>query len=195
MHLPPPETLPLPRLILRRPQLADAPALFACGSDPEVARYMDWTRVTTTEPGIERIRRSDECWAAGNYYWVITLPAENHAVIGAISCSIEDQAAEFGFFLHPHHWGHGYATEAAQAIVAWALSQASLSRVWATCDTENLASMRVLEKAGLSRERLLPRAIVRPNLSPEPRDAYLYARLRASWKLEQEETEEKGQME
>jgi ribosomal-protein-alanine N-acetyltransferase len=176
----PPETLPLPRLLLRRPQLADAPALFACGSDPEVARYMDWPRATTIEPSIERLRRSDERWAAGNYYWVITLPAEDHAVIGAISCSVEDHSAEFGFFLHPRHWGHGYATEAARAIVDSALAQPAIARVWATCDAENLASMRVLEKAGLSRERLLPRAIVRPNLSPEPRDAILYARVSAS---------------
>lgn len=176
----PPETIPLPRLLLRRPQLTDAPALFECGSNPEVARYMDWPRVTAIEPGIERLRRSDERWAAGNYYWVITLPAEDGTVIGAISCSVEDHdhTAEFGFFLHPRHWGRGYATEAAQAIVAWALSQPLIGRVWATCDAENHASVQVLEKLGLSRESLLPRAIVRPNLSAEPRDALLYSLMR-----------------
>ena len=170
--------LQLPRLLLRRPQLTDAPALFACGSHPEVARYADWPRATAIEPGIERIRRADERWAAGNYYWVITLPAENHATIGAISSSVEDHSAEFGFFIHPHHWRQGYATEASQAVVDWALSQPGIGRVWATCDVENLASVRVLEKAGLTREDTLRRAIVRPNLSTEPRDAFLYARVR-----------------
>jgi ribosomal-protein-alanine N-acetyltransferase len=174
----PPETIPLSRLLLRRPRLADAPALFECGSDPEVARYMDWPRATAIEPGIERLRGADERWAAGNYYWVITLPTEADAVIGAISCSVEDHAAEFGFFLHPRHWGRGYATEAAQAVVACAFSLPAIERVWATCDTENLSSVRVLEKAGLSLESILPRAIVRPNLSTEPRDAFLYSRLR-----------------
>lgn len=170
----------LPRLRLRRPLLEDAPALFECGSDPEVARYMDWPRSTEPGPGIERLRRSDERWAAGNYYWVITVPAGDRdaAVIGAISCSVEDHAAEFGFFLHPRHWGRGYASEAARAVVDWALSLPKIRRVWATCDAENLASVRVLEKAGLAREVILRRAIVRPNLSPEPRDAFLYARVR-----------------
>jgi RimJ/RimL family protein N-acetyltransferase len=173
-----PETMQLPRVFLRRPQLADAPALFECGSDPEVARYMDWPRATAIGPGIERLRGAEERWAAGSYYWVIALPAEDHAVIGAISCSVEDHAAEFGFFLHPRHWGRGYASEAARAVVEWALSLPAIRRVWATCDAENLASVRVLEKAGLTREGLLRRAIVRPNLSPEPRDAFLYARVR-----------------
>lgn len=172
------ETMPLPRLFLRRPQLADAPALFECGSDPGVARYMDWPRATAIEPGIERLRQAEERWAAGNFYWVITLPAEGHAVIGAISCSVEGHAAEFGFFLRPRHWGRGYASEAAGAVVEWALSLPAIRRVWATCDAENAASVRVLEKAGLAREGLLRRAIVRPNLSSEPRDAFLYARVR-----------------
>ena len=47
---------------------------------------------------------------------------------------------------------------------------------WATCDTENSASARVLEKLGFEREQILLKAIVRPQISPEPRDAYLYAR-------------------
>ncbi len=176
----PPELMQLARLRLRRPLLEDAPALFECGSDPEVARYMDWPRSTAIEPGIERLRRSDERWAAGNYYWVITLPAgsddDDAPVIGAISCSVEGDAAEFGFFLHPRHWGRGYASEAAQAVVERALSLSNIRRVWATCDAENQASVRVLEKLGLVREELLQRAIMRPNLSPEPRDAFVYVR-------------------
>jgi RimJ/RimL family protein N-acetyltransferase len=36
----------------------------------------------------------------------------------------------------------------------------------------------VLEKAGLTREAILRRAVVRPNLSPEPRDAFMYSKVR-----------------
>lgn len=47
-------------------------------------------------------------------------------------------------------------------------------RVWATCDTENLASVRVLEKTGLVLEGKLRRSMVRPNLSEKPRDTFVY---------------------
>jgi RimJ/RimL family protein N-acetyltransferase len=52
-------------------------------------------------------------------------------------------------------------------------------RVWATCDVDNPRSARVLEKAGLSREAVLRAWGVRPNVSPEPRDMFMYAKVRA----------------
>lgn len=58
------------------------------------------------------------------------------------------------------------------------LNQPSIRRVWATCDAENLASVRVLEKLGLSREGLLRQWAVRPNISSEPWNACIYARVR-----------------
>ena len=64
------------------------------------------------------------------------------------------------------------------AIVEWIFSVPAVWRLSATCDVENLASARVLEKAGLTREAILRRAIVRPNLSPEPRDAFMYSKVR-----------------
>ena len=111
--------------------------------------------------------------SAAEYNWVITLAGEDHA-IGGVSCRIVGAAADFGFLLHRPYWGQGLATEAARALLDWLRALPSVSRVWATCDTENLASVRVLEKLGLSREATRPRAIVRPNISSEPRDAYVY---------------------
>ena len=104
--------------------------------------------------------------------------ASDDRAIGAVSTRVARHAADVGYLLDRRHWGHGYATEAARAIVEWAFSKPSIRRVWATCDTENVASARVLEKAGLQREGTLRRAIVRPNLSNEPRDAFMYARVR-----------------
>lgn len=180
MMPPPPRQFVTSRVVLRRPLPSDAEAMFACGSDPEVARYADWPLATSIERTIERIRGSAARWDSGEEYrWVITQPETDRAV-GAISCFVDGHAAEFGFLIQRPHWGKGYATEAARAVVGWATSQPSIRRVWATCDCENIASVRVLEKAGLSRESILPRATVRPNLSPEPRDAFLYSWVRSS---------------
>jgi [ribosomal protein S5]-alanine N-acetyltransferase len=173
-----PESFELARLRLRRPRLSDAEALFAIGSDPEVARYAEWPLDTEIGPNLERLRQRAELWDSGaEYYWIVT-PARDDRAIGAVSTRVVQHAADIGYLLDRRHWGNGYATEAARAIVDWALSRPSIHRVWATCDTENVASARVLEKAGLQREGTLRRAIVRPNLSSEPRDALLYARVR-----------------
>src|SRR5262245_21059914 len=173
-----PESIDLGRIRLRRPKLSDAKAMFECASDPEVARYMDRPVSTSIEQVIDRIGQRGERWASGaEFYWVITLPDDNGA-IGAISCCVNQHSAEFGFFVNRRHWGNGYATEAARAIVDWAMSVPTIWRVWATCDFENVASVRVLEKVGLSREGTLRRWAVRPNLSSEPRDAFIFSRVR-----------------
>lgn len=173
----PPEIIDLARLRLRRPLLSDAEAIFEYGSDPEVARYADWP-VLTSIPGAERIEGALARWDSGEEYRWMILPDGSERPVGAISCFVEGHAAEFGFLINRRFWGKGYATEAAQAVAAWAISQPSIWRLWATCDCENLASVRVLEKAGLSREGILRRSKIRPNLSKEPRDSYLYARVR-----------------
>lgn len=173
-----PEIIDLERIRLRRQRESDAQAMFECSSDPEVARYMDWPLNTAIEPVIERIRQRSERWASGaEFCWVITLPDEDRA-IGVISCRVDEHSVDFGYFVNRLYWGNGYATDAARAIVDWAMSIPTIWRVWATCDCENVASARVLEKAGLSCEGRLRRYAVRPNLSSEPRDAFIYSKAR-----------------
>ena len=174
----PPETIELARIRLRRPALSDAEAIFEYGSDPEVGRYADWPIRTSVDQVVESLRARSARWESGaEFYWVITLPPEDRA-IGGISCRIVEDSAEVGFLLNRRYWGNGLATAAARAIVEWVLSIPSIRRVWATCDTENLASARVLEKAGLSRQSTLRRWVVRPNISSQPRDAFMYSLVR-----------------
>jgi RimJ/RimL family protein N-acetyltransferase len=66
-------------------------------------------------------------------------------------------------------------TEAARAVVDWALGQPGIYRVWAVCDVENAASTRVLEKVGMQREGVLRRWIIHPGVDAVPRDCYCYA--------------------
>lgn len=174
----PPDVINLERLRLRRPTLADAPAIFEYASDPEVARYADWPISASLESVTERLRSREAEWNAGaEFHWVVAVPPDERA-IGAIACTISGHTAEFGFLLARKFWRNGYATEAARAIVDWIFSVPSVWRLSATCDVDNRASARVLEKAGLTREGTLRRAIVRPNLPGAPRDAFLYSKVR-----------------
>lgn len=58
---------------------------------------------------------------------------------------------ELGYSIVPAYQGHGYATEMAQAIISWGLTQAGVKTIIANCDKDNQASIRVLEKAGLKK--------------------------------------------
>ena len=68
--------------------------------------------------------------------------------------------------------------EALQPLVAWALAQPTIYRVWAVTDVENARSAKVLERLGMQREGVLHRWISHPNISSEPRDCLCYSRTR-----------------
>jgi RimJ/RimL family protein N-acetyltransferase len=62
-----------------------------------------------------------------------------------------DGSIELGFGIHPDFRNQGYASEAARALIEWGLDQRVVERVVAKCDPDNLPSVRVLEKIGMSR--------------------------------------------
>ncbi|MDQ0229311.1 GNAT family N-acetyltransferase [Metabacillus malikii] len=56
---------------------------------------------------------------------------------------------EIGYSIVPSYQGNGYATEMGRAMIEWGMRQEGVKRITATCDSDNLASKRVLEKLGL----------------------------------------------
>jgi [ribosomal protein S5]-alanine N-acetyltransferase len=176
-----PESFTTARLRLRRPQLSDVSAVFAYGSDIEVARYMDWPKSVTPQDTARATERAIHRWESGKEFsWRLTVPPDD-TPIGGVACSIEGHRAELGFLVARQFWGEGYATEGARAVFAWLASLGGVLRIQATCDIDNKASARVLEKLGMLREAVLHNWVVRPNLPGRPvRDALLYAWVRAA---------------
>lgn len=68
--------------------------------------------------------------------------------------------AEVWFKIHPHFWNKGYGTEALKGMITFGFDHLKLHRIEAGCATENTASVKVIEKAGMLREahtrQLLP---------------------------------------
>lgn len=60
-----------------------------------------------------------------------------------------DGSGELGWYLSSPHWGRGYATAACALLLAFGFHTVGVSSITATCDPENTASRRVLEKSGL----------------------------------------------
>jgi RimJ/RimL family protein N-acetyltransferase len=175
----PPERIETNRLVLRRPLLSDADDIFDnYAFDPEVTRFVTWRpykKRSEVRPFLQsRLAR----WDSGEEYsWAATIP-EDDRVIGMIACRLRGHAADIGYVLGRRFWNHGYVTESAKAIVDWAINLNFVYRVWAVCDVENRASARIMEKVGMQREGILRRYVVHPNVSPEPRDCFVYAKVR-----------------
>jgi ribosomal-protein-alanine N-acetyltransferase len=172
----PPKRIETERLTLRIPSLADAEAIFReYAQDPEVTRYLIWEPHRAINETLEFLSHCVSAWQKeSGFPNVITLEGRDSA-IGMIDIRPDGFKVEMGYVLGRAYWGKGYMTEAVRALVDWALSQEEIYRVWAICDVDNLASARVLEKAGMQREGLLRREIIHPSVSSQPRDCYLYA--------------------
>jgi RimJ/RimL family protein N-acetyltransferase len=164
------------RLTLRVPCHSDAAAIFrAYAGDAQVARFVRWRPHTSVEETEQYVAGCVAAWDGGSRFpWAIEL-REGGGPVGMVELRVDGFKAEVGYVLARPFWGRGLATEAVRPVVAWALAEPSIYRVWAVCDAENLASARVLEKAGMTREGLLRRYSLHPNVSDEPRDSFCYA--------------------
>jgi [ribosomal protein S5]-alanine N-acetyltransferase len=173
-----PERLETERLLLRWPTAADAADIFArYASDPVVTKYLTWPPhkfVDDTLAFLEKRRTDDTI-----FNWLVIL-RNGGQLLGSIGCQVENHIVQFGYCYARDAWGRGYATEAARAMVPNWLSNPAIWRVQAFCNPENLASIRVLEKAGLTYEGTLRKHAMTPNVRSAPSDARCYAIVRES---------------
>ncbi len=172
----PPEKFETQRLILRKPCMDDAPAIFSnYAHDPEVTRYMTWNPHRNVQETYHIVEIMLKLWDEGSAYsYAITLKDSDDA-IGMIAMHPDDFKVEIGYVLARSYWGKGFVTEAAQVVTNWLLEQPDIYRVFATCDTENLASARVMEKVGMTLEGILRRNTIRQNAGALPRDTFIYS--------------------
>jgi RimJ/RimL family protein N-acetyltransferase len=78
--------------------------------------------------------------------------------IGLFHADWEVRSVEIGYGVRGDERGRGYATEALAAVARWVLTEGGVQRAWLTANTDNVASVRVAEKAGFRREGTLRRA-------------------------------------
>jgi RimJ/RimL family protein N-acetyltransferase len=171
-----PQELETQRLILRKPRLEDAHAVFqGWAQDREVTRYLTWRPHARIEETEEFLRSCITAWKNQSRFPYMIALREDGAVMGMIDPRIEGSNVGIGYAAARAHWGRGYMPEAARAIIEWAFRQPSIYRVYATTDVENIASQRVLQKVGMQCEGILRASILHPNRSDIPRDSFLYA--------------------
>ena len=164
-------------MLFRAPAPGDARAIFErYASDPEVTRYMSWpchVSVADTEAFVAFSEAEWRRWPVGP---LLAFSRETGELLGSAGLVLEPlDCAATGYVFARDAWGKGFATEALTAMVDLA-AQLRVVRLYALCHTEHRASYRVMEKCGFTREGVLPRHLVFPNLSNEPHDVFSYVR-------------------
>ena len=119
----PPERIETERLVLRKPRMEDAPAIFAgWAQDPEVTRYLTWRPHQRIEQTQEFVQSCLAAWENETRFpYMITLK-ESDEVIGMIDPRIEGPKVGIGYVIARSHWGKGYVPEATRAIIALGIS-------------------------------------------------------------------------
>ncbi len=147
------------RLILRRFTPEDAAAAFeGWTGDAECASRCTWR----LHPDVEYTRKILAFWIEeyqdNAYNWVVELK-DTHELIGTISTvSIQrkHQSCELGYCYGSRFWGRGYATEALRRVLDFLLCDCGFHLVEARHSLSNPASGRVMQKAGMRLDAILP---------------------------------------
>jgi len=138
-------------------ELSNIPAARPVFGDPEVMRYINGGIPRSDDQIRESIlRQQNHFRSRGFCLWKLLLKSDGR-LIG--DCGLQPleldgvSEVEIGWRLAKDQWGHGFATEAARVALRHAVEYAHLERVIAIAMPENHASLRIMEKLGLTYER------------------------------------------
>ena len=143
------------RQALRPIQLGELDALHGLWTHPDVRRWLFDDEVISLDVARELVARSDATAQRGLGHWSIRTKERGVLLGSAALQPTEDDQVELIYLLHPDHWGQGYATEAAAALLAHAFGTAGLDRVVAQADRPNTGSVEVMKRLGMTFDREL----------------------------------------
>jgi [ribosomal protein S5]-alanine N-acetyltransferase len=163
------------RIRLRPFEATDFAAVHAYASDPEVTRFSAWgpNDAAATRAFLDLAIQRQVAQAA-HYNFAIVL-RDSGELIGGCGIEVDSHQhhrASFGYSSARQWWGRGLMTEAAQLVMAMAFDSLDVHRLEATCHPDNIGSIRVLEKTGLSFEGQLRDHML---MRGQWRDSLLYA--------------------
>ncbi len=154
------------RLVLRRFSTGDLAAYYAYQRLPETARYL-LGEARSYGQCMERIGRyvGQEFNGPGDWATFAVESRDRAGLLGELALKWNpggksegprpERAGEIGWTLAPAAQGHGYATEAARAVLELAMQQLDFHRIEARLDARNTASAAICERLGMRREGVL----------------------------------------
>ncbi len=139
------------RLTLRPLGDEDVAALVRHWGDEQVRRYLWDDKPVTYNMVSDIVTTSDRDFKRSQFgIWAVRLDGED-ALIGM--CGLREiqgsDCVEILYSLRPRFWRHGYATEAAGAVLKYAFNELGFDQIFAAFDGENVASSNVLRRVGM----------------------------------------------
>lgn len=144
------------RLILRPFTIADAADVQQLAGDPAIAAMTLNIPHPYPDGAAEQwIATHAETWESGLGITLAIAERDSGQLMGAISIMNirrDHQRGEIGYWVGKPYWNQGYASEATRALIRFGFQELELNRIQATHLPHNLASGRVMEKAGMQFE-------------------------------------------
>jgi 3-dehydroquinate dehydratase/shikimate dehydrogenase len=149
-------TLKTKRLILRPWKEADLAPFAELNADPKVMEYFPSTLSRQESDSLAR-RIQAKMEERGYGMWAVAIPGVAD-FIGFIGLNNEDKssfpahftpAVEIGWRLASDYWGKGYATEGAEAVLAYGFKNLNLEEIVSFTAVQNMRSRRIMEKIGM----------------------------------------------
>jgi ribosomal-protein-alanine N-acetyltransferase len=145
-------TLQTPRLFLRPWRLEDGEAWFNILQEEGILRYYPNQTPPPREKAEPYITHHLSHWQTRGYgHWAVVTREEGRVVgWSGLEYLHELEETEVAYLLSKRAWGRGYATEAARACVKFGFESVGLEKIIGLVHPENVGSVRVLEKCGLT---------------------------------------------
>ncbi|WP_020598580.1 GNAT family N-acetyltransferase [Spirosoma panaciterrae] len=147
------------RLRIREYRPSDLLSIHQYASQPIVVQYQNWgpNSLEDTYDFLQQVQHNRGLAPRMSYELCIERKEDKQLIGGCeLAISLEDHSiATMGYILNPQFWNQGYATEISSELLRFGFSQLGLRLIRATCDAQNKASIRVLEKSGFHLETTL----------------------------------------
>ena len=143
------------RLILRKMKPSDSEAMFDYARREAVTKYLAWSPHKSEDYTRNYLEYISRHYAIGDFYDWAVVDKESEKMIGTCGFTrfdFKNDSAEMGYVLNPDFWGRELALEAAREVMRFGFETLGLNRIEARFLSGNEASLRVMEKLGMSFE-------------------------------------------
>lgn len=135
------------RLLLRPPHVDDIPELAQLANNRRIAEMLARMPHPYGEAEARAFLSMSQQKRAAGCAYAVTL-AESGAFIGCAGLNGTERGLELGYWIGEPYWKHGYATEAAHALVDLAFRASTIDVLHVSCRVINPSSRRVIHKCG-----------------------------------------------
>lgn len=162
------------RLLLREYKIDDFESVHRYASDPDFSKYDFWGPNTPEDTKKFLSEMIAQSLSNPRFKFEVAVCLKDGGrQIGGCGIRRESELSSIGnigWAMCPEYQARGYTTEAARALIDFGFNTLNLAVIYATCDTRNIASYKVMEKLGMKRVGLIKGQKVKGYL----RDSYRY---------------------